>query len=102
MVEIKGTLEELYELFGQGVKQELKREAKAQGVKTVKRAKKRAKSAWQKYISQKKNQIKFKSGPKKGLLNMKAMGRNFRKTPAGKKKPKPPRLPGQIYRRTRR
>ncbi len=86
MVEVKGTLEELYELFGQGVKQELKKEAKEQGKKTVKRVKKRAKSAWQKYISQKKNQIKFKSGPKKGLLNMKAMSRAFKKTRTRRKK----------------
>ena len=90
MVEVKGTLAELYELFGEGAKQELKKEAKAQGKKTVQRAKKRAKSAWQRYMSQKKNQIKFKSGPKKGLLNMKAMARNFKKTAkkASRKKPK--------------
>jgi ADP-heptose:LPS heptosyltransferase len=86
LLEVKGTLAELRELFGEGVKSELRKEAKAQGVKTVKRAKKRAKSAWQKYISQKKNQIKFKSGSKKGLLNMKAMSRAFKKTRAGRKK----------------
>ena len=86
LVEVKGTLAELYELFGEGAKQELKKEAKAQGKKTVQRAKKRAKSAWQRYMSQKKNQIKFKSGSKKGLLNMKAMARKFKKTPAGKKR----------------
>ena len=78
-IEVKGTLEELRELFLQGATSELKKEAKAQGKKTVQRTKKRAKSAWQKYISQKKNQIKFKSGSKKGLLNMKAMSKAFKK-----------------------
>jgi hypothetical protein len=86
LVEVKGTLAELYELFGEGAKQELKREAKAQGKKTVQRVKKRTKSAWQRYMAQKKNQIKFKSGSKKGLLNMKAMSKKFKKTPAGKKR----------------
>ena len=88
MVEVKGTLAELYELFGEGAKQELKKEAKAQGKKTVQRTKTRAKSAWQRYMGQKKNQIKFKSGPKKGLLNMKAMARKFKKNPKNKKNTK--------------
>lgn len=46
-------------------------------------APKRKKSAWQRYMGQKKNQIKFKSGPKKGQLNLKAMGKAYRK---GRKK----------------
>lgn len=40
---------------------------------------KRKKSAWQRYMGVKKNQIKFKSGKKKGQLNLKAMGLKFRK-----------------------
>jgi len=40
----------------------------------------RKKSAWQKYMGQKKNQIKFKSGPKKGRLDLKRMGRAFRRS----------------------
>jgi hypothetical protein len=79
-IEVKGTLEELRALFLQGAEAELKREAKSQGKKTVKRIKKRAKSKWQKYISDKKNQIKFKSGSKKGLLNMKAMSKAFKRS----------------------
>ena len=43
------------------------------------KAKKRKPSAWNRYTKQKKNQIKFKSGKKKGLLNLKAMGREYRK-----------------------
>ena len=46
-------------------------------------APKRKKSAWQRYMGQKKNQIKYKSGKKKGQLNLKAMGKAYRK---GRKK----------------
>ena len=42
-------------------------------------APKRKKSKWQRYMGQKKNQIKFKSGTKKGQLNLKAMGKAYRK-----------------------
>jgi len=41
-------------------------------------------SKWNKYTANKKNQIFFKSGKKKGLLNLKAMGVAYRK--ANKKK----------------
>ena len=44
---------------------------------------KRKLSAWQRYMKVKKNQIKFKSGKRKGQLNLKAMGSKFRK---GRKK----------------
>lgn len=44
---------------------------------------KRKKSAWQRYMGQKKNQIKFKSGKRKGQLDLKRMGAAFRK---GRKK----------------
>lgn len=39
----------------------------------------RARSAWNKYTANPRNQIKYKSGKKKGLLNLKAMGREYRK-----------------------
>ncbi len=42
--------------------------------------KKPKKSAWQRYMSVKKNQIKFKSGKMKGRLNLKAMSRAFKKS----------------------
>ena len=80
MVKVEGTLDEMYELFGSA--QKPVRAAK----RTVQKARpvaKRAKSAWQKYIGQRKNQIKFKSGSKKGLLNMKAMAKKFKR---GRKK----------------
>lgn len=77
MVKIEGTLDEMYELFGSAQK------TVASARRTVAKAKpvvKRAKSAWQKYIGQSKNQIKFKSGSKKGLLNMKAMAKKFKRS----------------------
>lgn len=42
--------------------------------------KKRKLSKWQRYIKAKKNQIKFKSGKKKGQLNLKAMGKAYRRS----------------------
>jgi len=77
LVKIEGTLDEMYELFGSAQK------TVASARRTVAKAKpvvKRAKSAWQKYIGQSKNQIKFKSGSKKGLLNMKAMAKKFKRS----------------------
>lgn len=40
---------------------------------------KRKLSKWQRFMKSKKNQIKFKSGKKKGQLNLKAMGKAYRK-----------------------
>ncbi len=84
MVKVEGTLEELRELFVEGAKSEAKRQAKKAGVEVVKSvtksAKKRTKSAWQKYISQKKNQIKFKSGPRKGRLDLAKMSRAYKRS----------------------
>jgi len=48
--------------------------------------KKRKPSKWNRYCAKKSNQIKFKSGKKKGLLNLKAMGVEYRK--GNKPKPK--------------
>ena len=39
----------------------------------------RKKSAWQKYVANKRNQIKYKSGKRKGMLNLRAMGVQYRK-----------------------
>ena len=44
---------------------------------------KRKLNAWQRYLKQKKNHIKFKSGAKKGQLNLKAMSKKFKQ---GRKK----------------
>lgn len=47
---------------------------------TMKPKKKIKKSAWHKYMGQKKNQIKYKSGKMKGRLNLKAMSKKFKAT----------------------
>jgi len=50
--------------------------------------KKRKLSAWQKFVkvNSKKPRFRFKSGSKKGKINLKALGVAYRKTPAGKKR----------------
>lgn len=47
---------------------------------TSKAKPKRKLSKWNKYCAKKSNQIRYKSGKKKGLLNLKAMGVQYRKT----------------------
>lgn len=44
------------------------------------------KTAWHRYIKQKKNQIRFKSGKMKGRLNLKSMARAYKKSKKGGKK----------------
>jgi len=48
--------------------------------------KKRKRSKWNIYTSKKENQIRFKSGKNKGLLNLKKMGVAYRKLTKGGKK----------------
>ena len=52
----------------------------------VKQPKTRKRSKWNIYTSKKKNQIRFKSGKNKGLLNLKAMGKAYRKANKGGRK----------------
>lgn len=86
MVKVEGTLEELRDLFVEGAKKEAKKVARKAGAEVVKSGVKRTKSAWQKYMGNKKNQIKFKSGKKKGRLDLKKMGAAFRRTNRSKSK----------------
>ena len=58
---------------------------------TSKAKPKRKLSKWNKYCAKKSNQIHYKSGKKKGLLNLKSMGVQYRKdnkTPAKKRRKK--------------
>ncbi len=84
MVKVEGTLEELRELFLEGAKKEAKRQARKAGERVVragvKETTKRTKSAWQKYISKKSNQIKFKRGPRKGQLDLKRMSAAYKRS----------------------
>ena len=44
-----------------------------------KATKKRALNSWQKFVKQEKNRYKYKSGKRKGQINMKAMSAAFKK-----------------------
>ncbi len=79
MVKVEGTLEELRDLFAEGAKKEARKQAKKAGSDVVKSVTKRTKSAWQRYMANKKKQIKFKSGKRKGRLDLKRMGAAFRR-----------------------
>lgn len=80
LVRIEGTLDELRELVGdvrrttRSVKSTTKKVAK-----TATKAKRKL-SAWQRYIKNSRNHIKYKSGAKKGRLNLKAMSVKFKKS----------------------
>jgi len=72
--------------FGQEVSDVGERASRAMNFPRSK--KKRKLSAWQKFVkvNSKKPRFRFKSGSKKGKINLKALGVAYRKTPAGKKK----------------
>jgi hypothetical protein len=83
LVKVEGTLAELRELFVEGAKSQARKEAKKAGAEVVKSGvakTKRKLSAWQRYIKNKKNHIKFKSGPRKGRLDLAKMSRAFKRT----------------------
>ena len=84
MVKVEGTLDELKALFIGAALAEGRRQVKKAGKNVVKKSvssgSKRVKSAWQKYMGQKKNQIKFKSGAKKGRLDLSKMSRAYKRT----------------------
>ena len=79
MVKVEGTLEELRELFVEGAKKEAKRQAKKAGADVVKSTVKRTKSAWQKYMANPKKQIRFKTGKRKGRLDLKRMSTAYKR-----------------------
>ena len=84
LVQVEGTLDELRELFVEGAKREARKQAKKAGADVVrsgtKTVKKRAKSAWQKSMAKKSNQIKFKRGPRKGQLDLKRMSAAYKRS----------------------
>ena len=83
LVKVEGTLSELRELFLEGAKSQARKEAKKVGEEVVKRtvstSKKRAKSAWQKYMANPKKQIRFKTGERKGRLDLKRMSAAYKR-----------------------
>ena len=80
LVKIEGTLDEIRELMGD-VKR-TSRSVKSTGKEVAKTAKKtkRKLSAWQRYLKSPRNQIKYKSGPKKGRLDLAKMAKAFKKS----------------------
>ena len=78
-MKVEGTLREIRSLFISDA--EIANAETAIAVsKTVKKAAKRTKSAWQRYMGVKKNQVKFKSGPKKGRLDLSKMSRAYKRS----------------------
>ena len=83
MVKVEGTLAELRELFLDGAITQASVEAKKAGAAVVKSSvtkTKRKLSDWNKYVKNKKNQIKFKSGKNKGKLDLAKMSRAFKRS----------------------
>jgi len=80
LVKIEGTLDEIRELIGDvkrtvsTVKSTSKKVAKATKGTT------RKLSAWQRYIKNKSNSIKFKRGDEKGRLDLKKMSAAFKRS----------------------
>ena len=88
LVKVEGTLDELRELFVEGAKREARKQAKKAGGEIVatgvKKTRKVVKSAWQKYIGKKSNQIRVKSGKRKGMLDLAKMSRAYRRAQKAK------------------
>lgn len=80
MVRIEGTLDEIRELMDSAKRT---RDSVVGVAKTAKKAgkvTKRKLSAWQRYIKNKSNHIKFKRGDKKGRLDLKSMSKAFKRS----------------------
>ena len=80
MVKVEGTLDELREIFGSA---ERASRAARTSVKETKKAVKKTRrtlSKWQRYVKNRANHIKFKRGPKKGRLDLKAMSKEFKRS----------------------
>ena len=88
LVKIEGTLEELRDLFLKGAERELKKEAEKQGEKIIKRVKKRAKTAWDRFLKSFKFRSRRKNESPSDYLSArsKAAGRAYRKKNKGRKK----------------
>ena len=85
MVKVEGTLEEMYELFGDA-RQAIKDTKRAvRSTKKVASKVKRPLNAWQKYVKANSAKYKYKTGSKKGQINLKAMSKDFKKSKKVKK-----------------
>jgi len=88
MVKVEGTLEEMYELFGDARQLVKSTKRAVRAGKKVGSKIKRPLNAWQKYDKANSKKFKYKSGKKKGQVNFKAMSTAFKKTPAGRRNKK--------------
>ena len=79
MVKVEGTLEEMYELFGDARQAVKSAKRSVRSAKKVGSKVKRPLNAWQKYVKANSKKFKYKSGSKKGQINLKAMSRAFKK-----------------------
>lgn len=79
MVKIEGTLDEIRELVRDAGSVVSKSKTVAKEVKSEAKKVKRKLSKWQSYIRNKRNHIKFRSGSRRGRLNLKAMAKEFKK-----------------------
>lgn len=79
MVKIEGTLDELRRLLSTIDNTVSVVEAKAEEVVEVAKKKRRKLNDWQRYLRDKSNHIKFKSGKRKGQLDLAKMSRAFKK-----------------------
>mgnify|MGYP000875900855 CR=1 FL=1 len=83
LVKVEGTLDELRAIFGTGERVANRIASEAKTVAKAAGKVKRKLSDWQRYIANSRNHIKFKSGAKKGRLDLAKMSRAYKK---GRKK----------------
>ena len=79
MVKIEGTLDELRRLLGTIDNTVDIVETKTEEVVAVPKKKRRKLNDWQRYIRNKSNHIKFKSGKRKGQLDLAKMSKAFKR-----------------------
>lgn len=79
LVKIEGTLDELRELLGSAERSVRAVRDTVSKTKTVAKKTKRKLSSWQRYLKSPSNHIKFKSGPKKGRLDLARMSKAFKR-----------------------
>lgn len=78
-VKVEGTLDELRALFGDAKRAGVTVVEAVEEVKQTAKKTKRKLSEWQRYVRNKSNHIKYKSGPRKGRLDLGAMAKKFRR-----------------------
>ena len=78
-VKVEGTLDELRALFGDAKRTGVTVVEAVEEVKQTAKKTKRKLSEWQRYVRNKSNHIKYKSGPRKGRLDLGAMAKKFRR-----------------------